>query len=46
MGKEAIKNFDIVEKFEMKSPNGIVLCLTKDIHAIDANNYMIPIEYI
>ncbi len=46
VGKEAIKNFDIVEKFEMKSPNGIVLCLTKDIHAIDANNYMIPIEYI
>ena len=46
VGKEAIKNFDIVEKFEMKSPNGIVLYKTKDIHAIDANNYMIPIEYI
>ena len=45
-GKEAIKNFSIVEKIEMKSPNGIVLCLAKDIHAIDEKNYMIPIEYI
>lgn len=44
--KEAIKNFDIIEKFEMNSPNGIVLCLAKDIHAIDSKNYMIPIEYI
>ena len=45
-GKEAIKNFDIVRKFEMNSPNGIVLCLTEKIHTIDENNYMIPIEYI
>lgn len=45
-GTEAIKNFDIVEKFEMNSPNGIVLCLSKDIHAIDEKNYMVPIEYI
>ena len=45
-GKDAIKNLNIVEKFEMHSPNGIVICLTKDIHAIDDKNYMIPIEYI
>ena len=45
-GKDAIKNFNIVDKFEMKSPNGIVICLTKDIHAIDKKNYMVPIEYI
>ena len=45
-GKEAIKSFNIVEKFEMNSPNGIVLCLSKDIHALDERNYMIPIEYI
>ena len=45
-GKDAIKNFDIVEKFEMNSPNGIVLCLSKEIHALDEKNYMIPIEYI
>ena len=44
--KDAIKNFYIVDKFEMNSPNGIVLCLSKDIHAIDKKNYMIPIEYI
>lgn len=44
--KEVIKNFSIVEKFEMNSPNGIVICLTKDIHAFDEKNYMIPIEYI
>lgn len=45
-GKDVIKNFNVVDKFEMKSPNGIVICLTKDIHAIDEKNYMIPIEYI
>ena len=44
--KDAIKNFNIVKKFEMNSPNGCVICLTKDIHAINENNYMIPIEYI
>ncbi len=44
--KDSIKNFSIVEKFEMNSPNGCVICLSKDIHAIDEKNYMIPIEYI
>lgn len=44
--KNAIKNFYIVEKFEMNSPNGAVICLTKNIHPIDDKNYMIPIEYI
>lgn len=44
--KNALKNFYIVNKFEMNSPNGVVLCLSKDIHAIDEKNYMIPIEYI
>lgn len=45
-GKDAIKNFNIVDKFEMNSPNGIVICLSKDIHALDEKNYMVPIEYI
>ena len=45
-GKDSIKNFNVIEKFEMKSPNGIVLCITKDIHLIDDKNYMVPIEYI
>ena len=44
--KEAIKNFNIVDRFEMNSPNGAVICLTKNIHPIDDKNYMIPIEYI
>jgi predicted AAA+ superfamily ATPase len=44
--KDAIKNFNIVQKFEMNSPNGAVICLTKNIHPIDDKNYMIPIEYI
>lgn len=45
-GKDAIKNFDVVDKFETKKGNGIVLCMTKDIIAYDESNYMVPIEYI
>lgn len=45
-GKDAIKNFDVVNNFEMQRGNGIVLCMTKDIIAYDENNYMVPIEYI
>lgn len=44
--KDAIKNFSVVKKFEMNSPNGCVICLSKEIHAIDDKNYIIPIEYI
>lgn len=45
-GREAIKNFNVVDKFEMERGTGIVLCLCKEIEAIDANNYYVPIEYI
>lgn len=45
-GKEAIKNFNVVEKFELKSPNGVVICLSKEIHALNEKNYLVPIEYI
>lgn len=45
-GKDAIKNFDVTNNFEIKRGNGIVLCMTKDIIAYDDNNYMVPIEYI
>lgn len=45
-GKDAVKNFSIVDRFEMNSPNGVVICLSKDIHALDEKNYMVPIEYI
>ena len=45
-GKDAIKNFDVVNNFETNKGNGIVLCMTKDIIAYDDDNYMVPIEYI
>lgn len=45
-GRDAIKNFDVVNNFELQSGNGIVLCMCKEIVAYDSNNYMIPIEYI
>ena len=45
-GQEAIKNFEVVKKFNMEIENGIVLCLTKEIMAIDDHNYYVPIEYI
>jgi hypothetical protein len=45
-GKEAIKNFEVTKKFEMSIGNGIVLCLIKEIFALDENNYCVPIEYI
>ncbi len=45
-GKDAIKNFDVVDHFETQSGNGIVLCMSKEIIAYDDNNYMVPIEYI
>lgn len=44
--KTAIKNFDITNKFGLKIGNGCVLCMVKEIYAIDENNYFIPIEYI
>ena len=42
----AIKNFNIVEKFEMNLGNGGVLCLNNELFPIDKNNYLIPIELI
>lgn len=44
--RDAIKNFSVVDKFELPVGNGIVLCLAKDIIAIDSNNFIVPIEYI
>ena len=46
LGKDAVKNFKVVDNFETKKGNGIVLCMTKDIIAYDDDNYMVPIEYI
>ena len=45
-GKDAIKNFDIANKFGMQVGNGIVLCMMENILAIDDSNYFVPIEYV
>ncbi len=45
-GISAIKNFNVVDKFNMSNGNGIVLCLCREINALDNNNYLVPIEYI
>lgn len=45
-GISAIKNFNVVDKFNMNNGNGIVLCLCREINALDDNNYLVPIEYI
>ena len=45
-GKQAIKNFDIVEKFGVNVGNGGVICLANDIFPIDRNNNLIPIELL
>lgn len=45
-GKDAIKNFDVVDNFETEKGSEIVLCMSKEIIAFDDNNYMVPIEYI
>ena len=42
----AIKNFDVVSKFQGNIGNGIVLCMVSEIIAINDNNYYVPIEYI
>ncbi len=45
-GRNAIKNFDIVDKFGMEVGNGVVLCMVKEIIAIDESNFLVPIECI
>ena len=45
-GKQAIKNFDIVEKFGVNVGNGGVVCLANDIFPLDRNNNLIPIELL
>lgn len=42
----AIKNFNVVEKFGMNIGNGGIICLSKELFAIDRNNYLIPVELI
>ena len=44
--KDAVKNFNIVEKFGVDVGNGIILCMVDNITRIDEQNYLIPIEYV
>ncbi len=44
--REATKNFDVLKNSGYNIGNGVVLCLCKEITAIDDNNYRVPIEYI
>lgn len=46
LGKSAVKNFDVVQKFGTEVGNGVVLCMMENIIAIDDNNYFVPIEYL
>lgn len=46
LGKDCIKNFDVVERFNIEKSNGIVLCMVDQLFPIDNDNYLVPIEYI
>ena len=45
-GKEAIKNFSVVNKFGLEVGNGGVICMKSEIFQIDKENNYIPIELI
>lgn len=45
-GKQAIKNFDVIEKFGMQIGNGGVICMAKELFPLDRNNNLIPIELL
>ena len=45
-GKQAIKNFNVIEKFGMQIGNGGVICMAKELFPIDRNNNLIPIELL
>lgn len=43
---DAIKNFDITNKFNLKVGNGGVICMKEKLFPINENNNYIPIEFI
>ena len=45
-GTEAIKNFNIIDKFGMQVGNGGIICMKEKLLPIDRNNNYIPIELI
>lgn len=46
LGTEAIKNFNIVNKFGMQIGNGGVICMKEELFPINENNNYIPLELI
>lgn len=44
--KESIKNFNVIEKFNIQAGTGGVICMKSTLFPIDKNNYFIPIELI
>lgn len=45
-GKQAIKNFDVVNNFGLEIGNGGVICLAKDLFPLDKSNNLIPLELL
>ena len=45
-GKQAIKNFDVVNNFGLEIGNGGVICLAKDLFPLDKTNNLIPLELL
>ena len=43
---DAIKNFNVVEKFGMNIGNGGIICMKENLFPIDRNNNYIPIELL
>lgn len=45
-GKDAIKNFSILEKTQKPVGTGSVICLSQKIYPIDEKNYLVPVGLI
>lgn len=45
-GREAIKNFNVIEKFGLEIGEGGVICFKTDLFPLDNKNNLIPIELI
>lgn len=45
-GRDAIKNFDVLKKTDMKIGEGVVICLYSDVAPFDKNNWRVPVWLI
>lgn len=43
---ESIKNFNVLDKLNIKVAPGVILCMIDNIFPIDRSNYYVPIDYI